>query len=141
MTIQEIKRQFDKEYRLDIYKTDQTRRGAYARKVFTYYCKNIGFTYQVIGDAIGVKHDNAIYYNKTIHTVNDIDKRIYNTIAKENKVNIPLFDVIDLKVEVKKFNGIFEEFNDLLELGDEHTKQFIKTRLRPYLIMNKKQIA
>ena len=141
MKIQEIKKQFDKVYGFDLYRTDRKRYKVYARKVFVYYCRQLDYTFQSIGQVVNVDHSNCIHYINSINTITRVDKINFNKVVDSFEEKIPKFEVqeIEKPKEIKrdKLNGILEDFNVLLELNDIDIQEFKETRLKPFMRMKR----
>jgi len=141
MKLDKLKKIYDKEYGFDIYRQDRKRYKVYARKVFALTGKRLGFTLDRIGEAINVKHDNVLSYIKTHHTINQVDKKIYNKIVLKHKLNIKLFDEeVNTMIESRRQTqneAILNKFNELSQLSDSEIKEFEETRLKPFLLMLK----
>ena len=137
--IELIKKEFDKVYGFNIYRTDNKRHKVYARKTFAFYCRKLEFTYMAIGEAVNVDHATCMHYEKTIHTITRIDKINFNKIVDTFDENITKFDVELLKQPISnekiKLKGILSDFNILLELNDDDILEFKETRLKPFIRM------
>lgn len=140
MEIQEIKKQFDKVYGFDIYRTDNKRYKVYARKAFTYFCRKLDYTYQAIAETLNVDHATCMHYLKTVDTITRVDKINFNKVVDTFQENITKFDV-ELKevedVERIKLKGILSDFNELLQLNDSDILEFKETRLKPFMRMKR----
>ena len=141
MDINTLKMIFDNYYQFNIRKKDRKRYKVYARKMYCYTARQLGHTYESIGETIDIKHDNLIYYINTLNSVTKKDKEIYNRIAKDYNLPIKMFQT-ELKETQKekvlnKSNQFLKQFNELLELNDSEITEFRETRLKPFLAMLK----
>ena len=155
MKLKDIKQELNKYYKFDIAERNRQREYAYARKVFCRLARELGYTFQALGDEIGIKHDAAIYHYNDFKSVDERDKIIFNLIIKDNRLPIKLCSVKRKRAKAK-FNpdtiktknpstykeALINDIIDTINTWEEETiNNFIHTRLTPYskLIKSTKQ--
>ena len=138
MKLNKLKETYDAEFGFDLFRTDRKRHKVYARKIFSYHARLMGFSFQEIGSCINVKHDNVIFYCNTIHTVTDREKEIFNKIVYSLKQKFVPFKIQYSENLLVKVDDMTRSlFIELSTLTETQINDFRETRLKPYLLMLK----
>ncbi len=144
MTLKELRHELNKHYQFDVAERNRSREYSYARKVFCKMARELGFTYQSIGDEVGLKHEAALYHSKDIKVITQRDKKIFNQVVRDNKLKIKLFYISGEKKQEAKYEPQIKKpttykealINDVLDVMNnwdtDTINNFIHTRLTPY---------
>jgi len=169
MTLEQLKQEVERRYGFEISGQTRKRNVVYARKVFCKLGRLMEYTFQDIGNTIGVNHCSALYHNNTFYSVESLDVKIYNKIKtyctiKKKKNTKDIILILEEKEEfykskIKKLNKKISELESepssesqfiskRIDDWDFETKsEFINTRLVPFerlvksRVMRKKPLA
>ena len=145
MKLKDIKQELNKYYKFDIAERNRQREYAYARKVFCRLARELGYTFQTLGDEIGIKHDAAIYHYNDFSVVSDRDKKIFNKVIR--RLGLPIEQCAIKTKQIYKFNPdtiktknphtfkqeLINELIDIVSKWEDNTlESFINTRLKVY---------
>lgn len=154
MTLEQLKQEVERRYGFEISGQTRKRKVVYARKVFCKLGRLMEYTFQDIGNAIGVNHCSALYHNNTFYSVESLDVKIYNKIKtyctiKKKKNTKDIILILEereafYKSKIKKLNKKISELESQpssesqliskrIDDWDFETKsEFINTRLAPF---------
>ena len=151
MTLEQLKQEIEKRYGFEISGQTRKRKVVYARKVFCKLGRIMKYTFQDIGDTIGVNHCSALYHNNTFYSVEDSDNKIYNSILEdyfeiEEEDNVVILEDKELEYKAKikelerkisvleaKPTSLSEDIIKKVDSWDFETKiEFVETRLSPF---------
>lgn len=151
MTLEQLKQEIEKRYGFEISGQTRKRKVVYARKVFCKLGRIMKYTFQDIGDTIGVNHCSALYHNNTFYCVEDSDNKIYNGILEdyfeiEEEDNVVILEEKELEYKAKikelerkisvleaKPTSLSEDIIKKVDSWDLETKiEFVETRLSPF---------
>ena len=151
MTLEQLKQEIEKRYGFEISGQTRKRKVVYARKVFCKLGRIMKYTFQDIGDTIGVNHCSALYHNNTFYCVEDSDNKIYNGILEdyfdiEEEDNVVILEDKELEYKAKikelerkisvleaKPTSLSEDIIKKVDSWDFETKiEFVETRLSPF---------
>ena len=151
MTLEQLKQEIEKRYGFEISGQTRKRKVVYARKVFCKLGRIMKYTFQDIGDTIGVNHCSALYHNNTFYCVEDSDNKIYNSILEdyfeiEEEDNVVILEEKELEYKAKikelerkisvleaKPTSLSEDIIKKVDSWDLETKiEFVETRLSPF---------
>jgi len=151
MTLEQLKQEIEKRYGFEISGQTRKRKVVYARKVFCKLGRIMKYTFQDIGDTIGVNHCSALYHNNTFYCVEDSDNKIYNSILEdyfeiEEEDNVVILEEKELEYKAKikelerkisvleaKPTSLSEDIIKKVDSWDFETKiEFVETRLSPF---------
>ena len=151
MTLEQLKQEIEKRYGFEISGQTRKRKVVYARKVFCKLGRVMKYTFQDIGDTIGVNHCSALYHNNTFYSVEDSDNKIYNSILEdyfeiEEDDNVVILEDKELEYKAKikelerkisvleaKPTSLSEDIIKKVDSWDFETKiEFVETRLSPF---------
>lgn len=151
MTLEQLKQEIEKRYGFEISGQTRKRKVVYARKVFCKLGRIMKYTFQDIGDTIGVNHCSALYHNNTFYSVEDSDNKIYNSILEdyfeiEEEDNVVILEEKELEYKAKikelerkisvleaKPTSLSEDIIKKVDSWDFETKiEFVETRLSPF---------
>ena len=151
MTLEQLKQEIEKRYGFEISGQTRKRKVVYARKVFCKLGRIMKYTFQDIGDTIGVNHCSALYHNNTFYSVEDSDNKIYNSILEdyfeiEEDDNVVILEDKELEYKAKikelerkisvleaKPTSLSEDIIKKVDSWDFETKiEFVETRLSPF---------
>ena len=154
MTLEQLKQEVERRYGFEISGQTRKRKVVYARKVFCKLGRLMEYTFQDIGNTIGVNHCSALYHNNTFYSVESLDVKIYNKIKtyctiKKKKNTKDIILILEereafYKSKIKKLNKKISELESQpssesqlisrrIDDWDFETKsEFINTRLVPF---------
>lgn len=151
MTLEQLKQEIEKRYGFEISGQTRKRKVVYARKVFCKLGRIMKYTFQDIGDTIGVNHCSALYHNNTFYSVEDSDNKIYNSILEdyfeiEEDDNVVILEdkELEYKAKIKELErkisvlearptSLSEDIIKKVDSWDLETKiEFVETRLSPF---------
>jgi len=151
MTLEQLKQEIEKRYGFEISGQTRKRKVVYARKVFCKLGRIMKYTFQDIGDTIGVNHCSALYHNNTFYSVEDSDNKIYNSILEdyfeiEEDDNVVILENKELEYKAKikelerkisvleaKPTSLSEDIIKKVDSWNFETKiEFVETRLSPF---------
>lgn len=151
MTLEQLKQEIEKRYGFEISGQTRKRKVVYARKVFCKLGRIMKYTFQDIGDTIGVNHCSALYHNNTFYCVEDSDNKIYNSILEdyfeiEEEDNVVILEEKELEYKAKikelerkisvleaKPTSLSEDIIKKVDSWNFETKiEFVETRLSPF---------
>jgi len=151
MTLEQLKQEIEKRYGFEISGQTRKRKVVYARKVFCKLGRIMKYTFQDIGDTIGVNHCSALYHNNTFYSVEDSDNKIYNGILEdyfeiEEEDNVVILEEKELEYKAKikelerkisvleaKPTSLSEDIIKKVDSWNFETKiEFVETRLSPF---------
>jgi len=129
MTLQQLKEELNKYYKFDISERNRQREYSYARKVYCRLARELGYTFQSLGQEIGLKHDAALYHYRDFDIVKKHDKKIYNQVIKENKLNIIRSEDVISEEKERLLDNVLDTIS---KWNEETIDNFINTRLKVY---------
>jgi len=154
MTLEQLKQEVERRYGFEISGQTRKRKVVYARKVFCKLGRLMEYTFQDIGNTIGVNHCSALYHNNTFYSVEGLDVKIYNKIKtycniKKKKNTKDIILILEeredfYKSKINKLNKKISELESQtssesqliskrIDDWDFETKsEFINTRLVPF---------
>jgi hypothetical protein len=170
MTLEQLKQEVERRYGFEISGQTRKRNVVYARKVFCKLGRLMNYTFQDIGNTIGVNHCSALYHNNTFYSVEDYDNKIYNSILEDyceiekdesNVESVVILEgkELEYKARIKELErkisvleakptSLSEDIVKKVDSWDFETKiEFVDTRLVPFerlvksRVMRKKPLA
>ena len=143
MTLQQLKEELNKYYKFDISERNRQREYSYARKVYCRLARELGYTFQALGQEIGLKHDAALYHYRDFNVVSDMDKKIFNKTIRRLGLPIeqcaikkkikPIADTLKNQNPKTYKEALINELIDIVSKWEDNTlENFINTRLKVY---------
>ena len=143
MTLQQLKEELNKYYKFDISERNRQREYSYARKVYCRLARELGYTFQSLGQEIGLKHDAALYHYRDFKVIQERDKRVFNQIIKDFALPIqpcatkkrikPIADTLKTQNPKTYKEALINDLIDIVSKWEDNTlENFINTRLKVY---------
>ena len=133
--LKDLKRRIEERAGETIAKGSRRRKLVYYRKIYCKIGRLSGYTLQEVGKHINMSHDNVLFHARTIYAIETEHKVFFNELM--------FLYGLEWKIPITKLqkpkNKVALDYAKMLlsQLSEDHLEQFIDTRIKPFLKVNK----